>query len=700
MIVIDLIYNLAILVAVSVLAGFIDSRWQRHTTNGKILQGLLFGGVAMVAMLNPFEISPGIIFDGRSVVLSLCALFFGPFAGAIAGFLAILLRLYIGGAGTIMGISVIISSVMIGVVFYHHRHKHKKEVNAYNLLLFGLVVHAAMLMLMFTLPSDIRTITFKTIGPTILGTYPLATMLIGKILNDQEANSYLFKNLSQSERQYKSLVNEMQQALAVYEVIFNEKHEPVDYRFILVNPNYIKLTGLKESDLIGKTIQEVFPKTEEFWNEKYDHVVRTGEAIYYENQSIELNRFYEVVVYRPRINQLAVILTDITDRKLYEEVLTKAKEQAEAGDRLKSAFMNNISHEIRTPLNGILGFGQMITQPNLSDKDRSRFFEILQSSVDRLINTVNDYMDISLIASGNLEIKNKSFNLDQLVKGLFAQLQTDAKSKQIETHLIIPDGTKNTILYSDKELLRKALSHLIKNAVKFTKQGNIHMGYNKMNGYLEFFVKDTGVGINESALNRIFEAFDQEENTNTRQYEGSGLGLPIARGIIAKLGGRIWVNSVKEKGSEFYFTIPLSQEPVTEPVSKPAEVTHTSQEKPLILVAEDENSNFLYLEVILNRANFDVIRASDGAEAVELCKKNKNINLVLMDVKLPVMDGFEATKQIKSLRNDLPVIGVTAYALSGDENRVIEAGFDEYLSKPLKRNILIRTLEKFGLNVN
>lgn len=698
MIVIDLIYNLAILVAVSVLAGFVDNRWQRHTATGKIFQGLLFGGVAMIAMLNPFVFSPGIIFDGRSVVLSLCALFFGPLAGAIAGILAILLRLYLGGAGTLMGVSVILSSVIIGVIFYQYRQKHKVEINAWYLFRFGILVHIALIILMLALPSDMRMLTFQTIGLTILGTYPLATVLIGKILKDQESNLYLFRNLSESEKQYKSLINEMQQALAVYEVIYNNKQEAVDYRFILVNPNYIKLTGLKESDLIGKTLQEIFPKTEEFWNERYEHVVRTGEAIYYENYSNELNKHYEVVVYRPRTDQLAVILTDITDRKLYEETLTIAKEQAEASDRLKTAFMNNISHEIRTPLNGILGFGQMIAQPNLSDKDRSNFFEILQTSVDRLISTVNDYMDISLIASDNLEVKNKSFNLDQLIKGLFAQLQAHARIKNLETHLILPETAKNTILYSDKELLSKALGQLIKNAVKFTNQGNIKLGYTKMNGYLEFFVKDTGVGIGEDAFKRIFEAFDQEENTNTRQYEGSGLGLPIARGIITKLGGKIWAKSEKGIGSEFYFIIPLQNEPATDIAVVPHENNNTKQGKPLILIAEDDDSNFLYLQVVLNRASFDIIRAADGNEAVKKCRENPNISLVLMDIKLPEMDGFEATRQIKSFRKELPVIGVTAYALSGDENRVLEAGFDDYLSKPLKRSTLMLTLNKFGLD--
>lgn len=697
MIIIDLIYNLAILIAVSVLAGFVDNRWPRATKTGLVIQGFLFGGAAIIAMLNPFILSPGIIFDGRSVVLSLCALFFGPISGAIAALMAIALRIYIGGGGALMGVSVITSSFLLGVLWFHHRHKRNVMVKSYYLLQFGFVVHLVMILLMVALPSEMRLVTLRTLGLTVLIIYPIATVLAGKILKDQEDNANLLRDLTESEKQYKSLVNEMQQGLSVLKVIYDEKNRPSDYEFLLVNPNYEKLTGLNKEQIIGKTIQEIFPNTEEFFNDKFERVAITGQPEYYENYSSSLNRNFQVTVYRPRLHQLAVIQDDITERKDFEAKLMAAKEQAEAGDRLKTAFMNNISHEIRTPLNGILGFGQMINQPNLTHAERESYMDILQKSVDRLVCTITDYMDISLIASDNLKVSNKSFDLNQLVMELFNQLQIHCMARNLEARLLVPDKKETILLNTDKELLRKAIGHLLNNAVKFTNTGLVTFGYSRLPGYLQFLVEDTGIGIQQEFISKIFEPFDQEEITNTRMFEGSGLGLPIAKGIVEKLGGRIWVESKKGTGSKFYIKLPyidsLQQDEIFS--HQPNPVSDTSA--PLVLVAEDEDSNFMYLDIILRREGINVLRARDGQEAIDLCKQHSGICLVLMDVKMPVLDGLEATRMIKSFRNDLPILGVTAYALSGDENRLLEAGFDEYLPKPLKRNTLLSALSKHGI---
>lgn len=554
MIVVDLIYNLALLIAVSVIAGFIDKRWHRSTLNGKIMQGLLFGMVAMLAMMNHFVIAEGVIFDGRSVVLSLCALFFGPVAGAIAVVMAVATRLYIGGEGIAMGVSVIFSSTMIGVIFYYVRAQRKITLNFLRLLLFGFLVHIAMLALMVLLPFEVRILTLQTLGFTVLGIYPVATVLAGKILLDQEENDKLMQDLRHGENQYRSLVQEMQQGLAVFRVLYDNEGKAQDYKFLLVNRNYEKLTGLKQADIAGKTIQEVFPSTEEFWNERFAKVAETSTPEYYENYSLELNRYYDVVVYRPAKHQLAVILTDITDRKGTEAKLVAAKEQAEAGDRLKSAFMNNISHEIRTPLNGIMGFSQLLSQEEISDHDRQQYLDLLQNSVERLIHTVTDYMDVSLIASGNLKLNYAWFRIDEFCDELLNKYSKPAKEKNLTLGREIPDTRIQ--LFSDRELLRKACDHLMNNAIKFTHKGSIKLGFDPEGDDVRFFVEDTGIGIDQQSLDRIFEAFNQIENTQTRSYEGSGLGLTIARGIIRQLGGRIWVESEKDKGSVFYFQLP------------------------------------------------------------------------------------------------------------------------------------------------
>jgi len=700
MIVIELIYNLAILIAVSVLAGFVDNRWPRNTKTGVVTQGFLFGSAAIIAMLNAFTVAPGIIFDGRSVVLSLGTLFFGPISGAIASIMAIGLRVYLGGAGTLTGVSVIAASFLFGVTWYYYRRKYNVEVKAFYLLKFGFVAHLIMIILIMTLPYEYRWDAFRALGFTILIVYPIATVLAGKILKDQEDNVLLFRDLTESEGQYRSLVNEMQHCLSVFKVLYNEKNRPCDYEFFLVNPKYEKLTGLKKEEITGKTIKEIFPNTEEFDNHKFEQVALSGDPAYYESYSVALNRTFQVTVYRPRIHLLAVILDDISERKEFESKLLAAKEQAEAGDRLKTAFMNNISHEIRTPLNGILGFGQLAIQPGLSDADRTAYMNILQTSVDRLISTVTDYMDISLIASGNLKFVNKNIDLHLFLKDLFNQLKVHCRARNLEARLSVPDNYESILLNTDRELLWKALWHILNNALKFTQSGSVTLGYTRIPAYLQFFVEDTGKGINQQFINRIFEPFNQEEITHTRHHEGSGLGLPIAKGIIEKLGGRIWVESKKDSGSKFYIKLPFVQN-LQEVENRPYQQEPISEnDSPLILIAEDEDSNYLYLEIILKKQKLNVLRAKDGQQAVDLCRKFSNISIVFMDIKMPVMDGLEATHIIKSLRSDLPIIGVTAYALSGDANRLLQAGFDDYLSKPLKREALLFALRKFGIISN
>jgi PAS domain S-box-containing protein len=694
MIVVDLIYNLAVLVSVSVIAGFVDKRWQRSTSSGRIIQGALFGMVAVLSMMNPFIISDGVIFDGRSVILSLCAMFFGPVSAAIAAVMALLMRLHIGGAGTIMGVSTILSSTFIGIAFFFYRKKHTLNMNALHLWLFGMLVHTVMVIFIFTLPNELRLISFHTLAVTILGVYPVATVLTGKILMDQEENYDLLDALKHSKDQYRSLIQEMQQGLAVFEIVYTDDGKVEDYRFILINPNYEKLTGLSEKEILGRTIQEVFPRTEEFWNERFEKVALSGVPEYYENFSLELDRYYEVVVYSPRKHQLAVILTDITERKGVEARLLAAKEQAEAGDRLKTAFMNNISHEIRTPLNGILGFGQLISQPEINDSTRQQYMGLLQNSVERLIQTVNDYMDVSLIASGNLKVNYTWFALDEFTLELQNNIKKAASDKNLELFIELPE--RDLQLFSDRELLIRACDHLLNNAVKFTRYGSVKFGFDTFGEEIRFFVEDTGVGIAKESLNRIFEAFDQEENTKTRSYEGSGLGLAIAKGIVKRLGGKIGVNSEKDKGSLFFFHLPKLTRKNTNGMDVHGSPTEIINHRPVILIAEDDDSSYVYLCSLLQKSEVDLIRARDGMEAVQVFRDNPMIDLVLMDIKMPLLDGKEAVKMIKAVKKK-PVIAITAYALSGDESSILEAGFDAYIAKPYKSEALKKNLEQFGL---
>ena len=248
---------------------------------------------------------------------------------------------------------------------------------------------------------------------------------------------------------------------------------------------------------------------------------------------------------------------DITEKKRAEQELIKAKENAEASDRLKTAFMNNISHEIRTPLNGILGFAQIITDPVFSLEEKEMYYKMLTHSSDRLLNTVTNFMDISLLTSGNQRVYRKKIALENLIKEISENFKEVCREKKLNL-LIQKSNTKNDLeIFTDSIILGKILHQLIDNAVKFTETGTITVGFEKEENELHFFVKDSGVGISEEYKKRIFHDFDQEENSNNRKFEGTGIGLSIAKGLTELLGGKIWLDSEKGKGSTFYFTLPI-----------------------------------------------------------------------------------------------------------------------------------------------
>ena len=377
----------------------------------------------------------------------------------------------------------------------------------------------------------------------------------------------------------------------------------------------------------------------------------------------------------------------------------KEKMQAtEASDRLKTAFMNNISHELRTPLNSILGFGQVMMQPGLSDKQKKEFLAMVQSSSDRLLNTVNNYMDMSLVTSGNLEFHPKPHGIKVLLNELYQDFQPRCIAKGLEFGLL-SEGSENVIQNTDGELVKKVIALLLDNALKFTHKGNIRFGCRKDgDAAIEYFVQDTGVGISRENIQHLYQPYWQEEESPTSFYEGSGLGLPIARGIIDKLGGTITVETEKGKGSSFFVRIPGPV--VTEEVSKPASSPYGAAmngKKPIVLIAEDDENNAQYYAFALEKAACELVFAVNGREAVDVVRSRSDVSLVLMDLKMPVMNGFDATREIKSMYPGLPVVATTAYAMTHDEKRAREAGCDDYLSKPIRPATLNDTLVKYGV---
>jgi PAS domain S-box-containing protein len=387
---------------------------------------------------------------------------------------------------------------------------------------------------------------------------------------------------------------------------------------------------------------------------------------------------------------------DITDLKNASDALKLAKEKAETSDRLKTEFLNNISHEVRTPLNGILGFAEIISLHDLSEVEKKDSLAMLFESSNRLLNTITNYMDISLITSGSLSINKKNFNPELILKKIYNNYEPLCLIKKIELVLEIPGQPDSYIINSDPEICQKIISHFMDNAVKFTEKGSIHFGFKINDDQLLFFVRDSGIGINLHSFTTIFDRFVKEGQGPYRVSEGSGLGLSIAKGMAEAIGGKVSLESEPGAGSCFFFSVMMKKETVISNVRTPVADSVGNISLSTILVAEDDDTNFYYLNALITReTGAKVLYASNGREAIELFRTNQDIQLILMDMKMPEIDGFEATRQIKLINPKVKIIAITAYAMSGDEERTIAAGCDGYLSKPLNKKILLEKIAEF-----
>jgi PAS domain S-box-containing protein len=386
------------------------------------------------------------------------------------------------------------------------------------------------------------------------------------------------------------------------------------------------------------------------------------------------------------------MLVNVKTRIKLEENLFTEKEKAQAADRLKTAFLNNISHEVRTPLNGILGFGELLAQPGLSDDEKSSYFDILRQSSDRLVNTITDFMDISLITSGNMKADIKQVSVSDLFSKLSEPFETSCYRKGL-VPVIQMENSRQIYFNTDAELLVKVFRHILDNAVKFTSNGQITFGCRAGWETIEFFVNDTGKGIDAEMQKNVFNHFVQEDSRNIRGHEGSGLGLSIAKGLVELMGGTIALDSEKERGTKVTLTFPLNAAGTAPVHEKPVPVSVSAVTK--VLVVDDDDVNRIYLETILKRLGLKTVSAVNGKDAIRQYAENTDVAIVFMDLKMPVMDGFEATRQIKKLNPSLPVIAVTAYAMKGDAQLAHDAGCDDYLVKPFTREMLKLKFEKY-----
>lgn len=1075
MLIIELIYNLGFLIALSVLSSFLDKKFPRITIQGKILQGILFGIVAVFGMLNPFVLAPGLIFDGRTIILSLATFFFGGIPGIIAGILSLIYRINLGGPGIYMGIATIISPVIVGYLFHIYYKKYDKIIKYTDLYILGLIVHFFYFIFIFLLPNNFAKQVLGTVSITVILFYPIATVLIGQVLLMQEQNFkfiHLFKNqrdnlattlnsigdavittdyegkvmlmnpiaekltgwktedavgrsltevfhiinaitrqtvenpvkkvlstgkvvglanhtvliskdgkeyhiadsaapiVDQTTKSFNGIVmvfsdvtdkyilqkkleesefifrrlyeasadpilllddsgffdcneatlkllgysnkseligkqpweispefqpdgsNSLEKAFLMIRKALNEgynkfewthltkdgnevfievmltpillngkqtfytvwrditekklseknliaselkfrnlfeKHSAIElivdpenltfvdvnfaaekfygysreqfigesvtlinkaplekisnminlilseqkldfevvhtisnggerdvrafasiveinnkkyihliivditklklsernlkllYKAIEQNPTSVVITNSegeieyvnpKFSEVSGYSFEEVFGKnlrilksgihTQEFYKNLWD-TIKSGETWTGEicNKRKDGSFVWENVLVSPIVNDFNEITNfikiseDITEKKrIYEEII-QAKQKAEESERLKTAFLQNMSHEIRTPLNGVIGFSNLLSTKDLSKSDISEYSSIIQTSAKRLLEIVNNILDISKIETGQIKIVQGEFSINTLIRNIYSIFSLIAKEKELEFNYSVALDDISSVIYSDETKIHQILSNLVNNALKFTKTGSVNFGYNVEDENLIFYVKDTGIGIPEDMQTKIFERFIQADMGLTRNFEGAGLGLAICNGLANLLGGKIWLESEIGKGSTFYFSIPFNQ------IKNQSNLYSEKEEKiemltnKKILIVEDDFTSYLYLRILLDDIGVPTLYASDGTEALEIIKNNNDIALILMDIRMPKMNGIDATKEIKSTYPDLPIIAQTAYAYSEEKEKVLALGCDDYLSKPIDKNLLYKTIKKY-----
>ncbi len=515
--------------------------------------------------------------------------------------------------------------------------------------------------------------------------------------------------LKDSEQRFRSLVNTINSGVAFYKVI-NEGKFGSDYIIQSFNEFALKHEGLKEEDVIGKNLQDIRPKIDDYGLiDTFREVWKTGKpALFPAKLYIDekYSNYYENRVFKISTGEIVAVYDDVTERERANLALKDALEKAQESDRLKSAFLANMSHEIRTPMNGILGFADLLKKPDLTGDEQQKYIGIIEKSGARMLNIINDIVDISKIEAGLMELHINETNINDQIEYTYTFFKPEAEAKGLKLSFrnLLPD--KASIIQTDREKLYAILTNLVKNAIKYTKEGSIEIGYGisetKHTTFLQFYVKDSGIGIPKDKQEGIFERFIQADIDDKMARQGAGLGLAISKAYIEMLGGKIWAESDSDgktegKGSTFYFTLPYNTELKKDTNLSENLFSEKNQtvKKLKILIAEDDDVSELLIENYIKIFGKEIYKARTGVEAVEICRNNPDLDLILMDIRMPEIGGYEATKQIREFNRDIIIIAQTAYGLSGDREKAIDAGCNDYIAKPIDKVKLQTMIQKY-----
>ena len=511
--------------------------------------------------------------------------------------------------------------------------------------------------------------------------------LLAQIFQWEKQHDVVLKNAEDNKKRYQELADLLPQS--IFEIDIRGQYTYVNKTWF--HTFKYSVADLKRGINLTETILAE-NKNELLGNKKLEDV--TFIAVRKDHSQFEASVYSDNIVKEGKITGKRGIIIDISDKMRYIKALKEQTSKAQTSDQLKSSFLANMSHEIRTPMNSIIGFSNLLTSEEVPEDQKKEFVHYIQSSGEILLNLVDDIIDIAKIEAGELKIVKKECNLSGILLELhhtFNEVRNRINKQQLEIVLSMDQANQNLTLKTDPFRLRQVLSNLIGNAIKFTEKGTIEFGYKvSSQERLEFFVSDTGVGLSREELDIIFDRFKRTKHSEEKNIIGTGLGLTISKNLVELLGGEMWVNSAPGNGTTFYFTLPYLKVSHSLPgFQNESSDQNYHWEDQTFLVVEDDVNSMNFLTEVLKRTNVTVLQASSGDKAVELCLQNPAIDLVIMDIQMPGMDGLEATRLIKKKNPGIPVIAQTAFAMAGDRDRITQAGCDDYLAKPVdSRNLL------------
>ncbi len=522
------------------------------------------------------------------------------------------------------------------------------------------------------------------------------------------------RRIRESEKKYKAFISQTNEGIYRFELekpvpvkLPVEKQEELIQKYAYLaecNDSFSGIYGYTKEDFRQIKLSE-FQKTVKSKNSK--KIVRSfiesgyrlnnivNEEYTKDGKKIFLSKNITGILVNDELISVWGSQTNITEQKKYERELLTAKKKAEESDKLKSAFLANMSHEIRTPLNGILGFSYLLSRGNIDPDQKEKYSRIIKNNGRQLLNLINDILDLSKLEAQQLKIYETEFSLNSMISEIETLYLNNegVRNKNLKITTSTQLSKNKDYIKADKERLMQILQNLLNNAVKFTDKGKIEFGYKVIDSELKFYVQDTGIGIPRDKQTRIFTRFQQEENNFKKQPGGTGLGLSISKGLLNLMDGRIWVNSEEGTGTTFYFTIPFRPAVTIDDEEEKSEIISLEGKK-ILIVEDDQNSSDL-LSFILQDFNCKIIYNENGKEAIETVKKESDLDLVLMDIRLPKMDGLEAAKEIRKINKTLPVIAQSAYAMQEDKKKCIEAGCNDFIAKPLDKENFLKLIVKY-----